>query len=323
MGNSVSAAFVLGAGLGTRLRPLTAARPKPLVPIFHKPLITFAFDHLHAVGVRKFVVNTHHCPEAYGTLLGARDGRAEYRDAQLLFKHEPVLLDTAGGIKNVEEYFSEKSFLVQNGDVLADLDLARLIEQHEAGNNLATLGLRSFGGPLQVQMNAETGLVTDIRGALGGSGPKYLFTGIYILSPRIFSHIPAGEIISIIPVLLDLIKAGERIGGVVLDEGIWFDLGTRESYLEAHRLFASGAQKLSYPLDGPWPQPVHPTAVIHPGAQVLGASAVGPDATVGEGTVLQDSVIWENAEIASRSRLDACIVREGRRAEGNLSAADI
>ncbi len=323
MGNVVSTAFVLGAGLGTRLRPLTADRPKPLVPIFHKPLITFAFDHLHAVGVRKFVVNTHHCPEAYSTLLGAHGGRTIYREAEVFFQHEDVLLDTGGGIKNVEPYFTEGSFLVQNGDVLADLDLQRLIEKHEAGGNLATLGLRSSGGPLQVQMDAEADLVTDIRGVLGGSGPKYLFTGIYILSPRIFDHIPADKIISIVPVLLDLIRAGQRIGGVVLDDGIWFDLGTRESYLEAHRLFAPGNRKLSYPLDRPWPQAVHPDATVQAGAELQGATAVGAGAFVGEGAVLKDSVIWENAEIASRSRLDACIVRDGKRAEGDLHATDI
>jgi NDP-sugar pyrophosphorylase family protein len=66
---SISKAFVLGAGLGTRLRPLTDSRPKPLVPVFNKPLITFAFDHLLHAGVQKFVVNTHHRPEAYERLI--------------------------------------------------------------------------------------------------------------------------------------------------------------------------------------------------------------------------------------------------------------
>ncbi len=324
MKGGIGAAFVLGAGLGTRLRALTADRPKPLVPIFGKPLITFAFDHLRAAGVSKFVVNTHHRPEAYGTYLGAKDGRAEYEGLPVHLRHEPVLLDTGGGIKNVEDLLGDASFLVQNGDVLADVPLDRLIERHLNVGNVATLLLRSSGGPAQVQLNDATGLVTDIRGAIGGrTEPAYLFSGIYVLSPQIFRHIPAGEVVSIVPVFLEMIAAGERVGGIVLDEGTWFDLGTRESYLEAHRRFARPESALSYPLDRAWPEFVHPTAKIGEGATFEGVCAIGAGAEIGSGTYMRDSVMWENAKIASRSRLSACIVREGRSAEGELSNADI
>ena len=93
---TIKQAFVLAAGLGTRLRPLTDDLPKPLIPVGLKPLITFAFDHLIAdLGVEEFIVNTHHCPEAYGEAFPT----AEYRGRTLRFRHEPVLLDSAGGIK--------------------------------------------------------------------------------------------------------------------------------------------------------------------------------------------------------------------------------
>lgn len=324
MSAGIGAAFVLGAGLGTRLRALTADRPKPLVPIFGKPLITFAFDHLRAAGVRKFVVNTHHRPEAYATYLGAKEGRAEYAGLPVHLRHEPVLLDTGGGIKNVEDLLGEAPFLVQNGDVLADVPLDRLIERHLNAGNVATLLLRSSGGPAQVQLNDATGLVTDIRGAIGGrTDPAYLFSGIYVLSPQIFRHIPAGEIVSIVPVFLEMIAAGERVGGIVLDEGTWFDLGTRESYLEAHRRFARPESALSYPLDRAWPELVHPTAQVGEGVTFEGVCAIGPGAEIGSGVYMKDCVLWENAKIASRSSLSACIVREGRSAEGLLSDADI
>ncbi|MFZ4682710.1 MAG: hypothetical protein ACOYMS_09425, partial [Terrimicrobiaceae bacterium] len=169
----------------------------------------------------------------------------------------------------------------------------------------------------------QSGRITDIGARLGGRNePAFLFTGIYVLSPAIFTHIPAGEILSIIPVFLKMMQAGERIGGIVLDEGLWFDLGTRESYFQAHQLFASGAG-LSYPLDRPWPLAVHPEARIGEGVSFEGVCAVGPGAEIGEGTRLTDSIVWENAKIASRSRLENCIVRDGRRAEGILRAADI
>src|ERR1044071_845597 len=89
----ITQAFVLGAGLGTRLRPLTDDLPKPLVPIFQKPLITFALDHLIDIGIEKFFVNTHHRPERFAEVFPER-----YRDRRIQFSHEPELLETAGGI---------------------------------------------------------------------------------------------------------------------------------------------------------------------------------------------------------------------------------
>ena len=321
---TIGTAFVLGAGLGTRLRPLTDDRPKPLVPIVHKPLITFAFDHLHAFGVRKFVVNTHHRPEAYGALLGEKGGQAEYRGCEVAFRHEPQLLDTGGGIGNIRDLVGDAPFLVHNGDVLADLPLARLVEAHLASGNVATLSLRSFGGPCQVQFDAARGMVTDIRGAIGGkTDPAFLFTGLYVLSPEIFAHMPADRIFSIIPVFLEMIRRGVGVGGVVLDDGLWFDLGTRASYLEAHDLFLRKKHNLSYLLDRPWPVAIDPSATIGSGVTFEGAVAVGPGVEIGEGAHLTNCVVWEDAKIASRARLEGCIVRNGRLAEGEHRNADL
>lgn len=306
-----SCAFVLGAGLGTRLRSLTERRPKPLVPLYHKPLITFAFDHLLSSGIDSLIVNTHHCPGAYDQLLGAREGRTSYRGHTVTFRHEPVLLDTGGGIKNIEDLTGSKSFVVYNGDVLADFPLERLIEAHLAGGHLATLALRSCGGPLQIQCNRSTGMVTDIRRTLGGhDDPGFLFTGISILSPEIFSRIPAGIPVSIIPVYLEILRAGGRIGAVVIDEGLWIDLGSREAYMDAHRQFAACSSRPSHTVPG-WPLTVHASASIHPEARLEGTVAIGPGVVVGSGAVIKDSIIWENARVESGARLDCCIVRDG------------
>src|SRR3954469_8725101 len=98
MGSSrITQAFVLGAGLGTRLKPLTDDLPKPLVPIFQKPLITFAFDHLIASGVQEFIVNTHHLPERFAETFP----ETHYRGIPITFVHEAIRLETGGGIKNV------------------------------------------------------------------------------------------------------------------------------------------------------------------------------------------------------------------------------
>jgi len=307
-------AFVLGAGLGTRLRPLTEKRPKPLVPLYGKPLITFALDHLIASGIESFAVNTHHCPEAYHPV------GSSYRGHPLAFRHEPVLLDTGGGIKNVEDLLGDEPFLVYNGDVLADFPLRPAIDRHLSSGNPATLILRSSGGPLHVQ--CRDGRVCDIRNMIGHSdAPPFVFTGISILSPEIFRHIPAGEILSIIPVYLSLIRAGLTVGGTVVDGGLWFDIGTRDAYFGAHDLLRPGGHRLSY-LPDDWPHPVQEPAEVSPSAQVNGVCSIGRSSQIGAGAVLEDCVLWENATVLPGAHLTRCVVRDGSEAAGTALGVD-
>jgi len=315
-------AFVLGAGLGTRLRPLTDCRPKPLVPVLNKPLITFAFDHLRHFGVRDFAVNTHHLPAAYDRVLGARNEVADYFGSPVRFRHEPILLETGGGIANIRPILDPTvPFLVYNGDVLSDVPLDGLIERHVAEGNAATLLLRSSGGPLQVQCDPATGRVEDIRGAIGGSSaPAFLFSGIYALDPQIFRWIPAGEIVSIVPIFLKMIQAGEKIGGVIEDGGRWFDLGNRESYVQTCRQMADPANAPGYPLH--WPMAaIHPEADVAPEAILEGICSVGPGSRIGSGARLTDSFVWNEAQVAAGGGLRNSILLDGHHATGSQENA--
>ena len=307
-------AFVLGAGIGFRLRPLTDNRPKPLVPVYGKPLITFAFDHLIASGVSSFVVNAHHCPEAYPKILGS----GPYRGCPLAFRHEPVLLDTGGGIKNVEDLIGDEPFIVYNGDVLADFPLRSVIDRHATSGNLATLVLRSSGGPLHIQ--CRDGRMEDIRGMIGNSSaPSHLFTGITVMSPEMFRHIPTGNPVSIISVYLDLLRAGAPVGGAVIDEGLWFDLGNRESYIDCHARLREA--KLSY-VPGDWPQTVQEPASVSKSAELSGACSIGRGAKIGDDVSLEDCIVWENAAVEKGARLKRCVVRDGSAASGEATGVD-
>ena len=110
----ITQAFILGAGLGTRLRPLTDALPKPLVPLFHKPLAEWAVEACEAVGCKRFAINTHHLPEKW-------QGFGVNRDVK--FFHEPILLETGGGLKNIENWIEGGNLLIHNGDVFASINL--------------------------------------------------------------------------------------------------------------------------------------------------------------------------------------------------------
>jgi mannose-1-phosphate guanylyltransferase len=303
-------AFVLGAGLGTRLRPLTERRPKPLIPVANRPLIAYAFDHLLGSGVESLIVNTHWRAEAYRSYFPD----SSYRGAPLVFREErPEILETAGGIGNVRDLIGEEPFFVYNGDILCDLPLEPAIQAHFSRGNEVTLILRSHGGPLQVAFDAEGGRVADIGDRVDPSaGPRFLFTGIYVVNPGFIRRIPPGEKLGVIPIFCDMIRQGASLGGVVIDDGQWRDLGVRGQYLDAHAALAVAGH-------APW---IDPSARVSPTAKIRGATAIGARAQVGDHASLCDTILWEGAEIASGTMLNHCIVTDGQLVEGIHSHTD-
>lgn len=225
---SINTAFILGAGLGTRLRPLTNNIPKPLLPLGGRPMITYAMEHLRAVGVKRFIINTHHCPDKYQEAFP--DGN--WQGIPITFRHEPVLLDTAGGIKNIEDLIAEdERILVYNGDIITNLPLAPLIDRHFELQTQVTLSLRSRGPLLNVNIDSN-GFISDMRNTLHNPGiQSCLFAGIYIMETTFLRRLTAGKIESVVLPLIESIRNHPySVGGIVIDDGFWYDLGTIEEY---------------------------------------------------------------------------------------------
>ena len=319
MSVAVRTAFVLCAGWGKRLQPLTNQIPKPLVPICGVPLCQFALARIAAAGVERIVINTHRLADEFIRLFPEYPKPSHFNGISVLFRHEPVLLETAGGLKNVEDLLLPGPVLVHNGDILAELDLPGLCAAHERSGALCTLALRSSGGPLQVGFDAATGFVTDIRGELGSSAPRFLYTGICVVDPGLLARIPSGEPLSFVPVWLDALRAGEKIAGVVLDSGVWRDIGNIEEYLRIHADLASGAVKITSPLaGGEWPQWRMPGASVDGTAKLNGWNWLGPDCEVRAGATVENSILWAGSKVEPGASVFASVLREGMLAAGEV-----
>jgi NDP-sugar pyrophosphorylase family protein len=314
MENPPLTAFVLGAGLGTRLKSLTARRPKPLIPVCNEPLITRSFAHLHSAGVRNFVVNTHWQAHVYSSFFPSNS----WKDCRITFSHEsPEVLETAGGIKHAQSLLPQDSpFWVYNGDIMSDLPLRKALETHLQSGNEATLVLRSKDGPLQVSFDESSGKIRDIgRRLFPAEDPSFLFTGIYLLNPEFLSRIPCNTKLSVVPLFIDMIHEGAKIGGVVIDEGVWWDLGSRDQVLAVHSSLAGSSTN-----PAPW---IAANAEIDPTARLLGACAVGGHSEIGAGAILENCIVWERAKVAAHSNLRNCIITSDVTISGNHADADL
>jgi mannose-1-phosphate guanylyltransferase len=314
---SITQAFVLGAGLGTRLRPLTDDRPKPLIPIFQKPLITFALDHLIDIGVKSFVINTHRLPESFEHVFPENS----YAGHPVKLVNEPVLLDTGGGIKNVQSLLGANPFITYSGDVLTDVDLEPLIEEHFRAQNDVTLGLRGNTG-LGAGVVARNGRIVAISNESNPTD-NFDYANISVWNPEIFRRIPSNQKVSFIPIVTKWIGQNGRIGGVVLEDGKWFNIGSRTEYLEVHHLISKTKWKPGYVKTLGWSEPIASSADVDPTAQVRGCSVVGADCQVGADAILEDTILWPGAQIASRSELRDCIVRCHQKVSGAHRNIDI
>jgi NDP-sugar pyrophosphorylase family protein len=164
--------------------------------------------------------------------------------------------------------------------------------------------------------------VVDIASRYGITG-NFDFANVAVWNPDIFQRIPARRKISFIPIIADWIGQGGKIGGLVVNEGKWFNISSRTEYLDVHRMIFREHWKPRYMKLCEWPERVAQSAVVDPSAQLRGCTVVGQDCWVGAEAILEDTILWPGSEIASKSRLQGCIVRSQKKASGIHHNIDI
>jgi NDP-sugar pyrophosphorylase family protein len=235
-------AMILAAGLGTRLRPLTDQRPKALVEVGGRTLLEITLARLSSFGIREVIINVHHFADMVVDYLKAHDNFGMRID----ISREDVLLDTGGGLKKAAYFFLQNSaldepFVLHNVDVISTIDLRRMMQFHVENRALATLAVQERKTSRYLFFDERSELCGRRSGASGttewarqsSQANALAFSGIHVISPRLFSLISEEGVFSIITPYLRLAAHGEKILAFRADEYQWRDLGRIEDVKQA------------------------------------------------------------------------------------------
>jgi NDP-sugar pyrophosphorylase family protein/aminoglycoside/choline kinase family phosphotransferase len=297
-------AFLLAAGLGTRMRPLTDAMPKPALPLWGKPLITHILDMMADWGVRDVLINLHHQPSELLALL--RDYANASRRMRICLSFEPDVLGTGGAIRRAAWFLDDKPFWLINTDIAADVRPEPFIRAWNRSEPIAALWLTQEAGPRTVEMTG--GAIRTFRSTSPGSAYTYTFCGLHLVHPGILQHIPDEPVASIIGAYDHAMQDGHRVTGVTVAKSFWRDLGTPAHYLETH-----GAVQAAHQAGRPGAN-LYAAGVCRPRQElskakviISGFAAAAHDATVLPRASLEDTVVMDRA-IVGRVRLSNAIV---------------
>lgn len=236
-------AMILAAGLGTRLRPLTDDRPKALVEVGGRTLLEIAVARLNSFGIREVIINVHHFADMIVDYLKANDSFGMRIDVS----REEVLLDTGGGLKRAAHFFlrnsssSEEPFILHNVDVISTIDLQHMAEFHAENGALATLAVQERQTTRYLLFDEHLQLCGRKIGRNGESemvrrSPQttaLAFSGVHVISPRLFPLMTEEGVFSIIAPYLRLAAGGEKILAFRSDEYQWRDLGRLDDVRQA------------------------------------------------------------------------------------------
>ena len=288
-------AIILAGGFGTRLRPLTYTRAKPLLPILNKPMVSHIIEMLPDE-IDKIILAVNYRKDQIEEYLEKKD-----YDTEIIVNDEPEPLGTGGAVKFAEEHITD-TFLVINSDIICSLDISKMIEFHNKKNAVSTISL------WPVENVSEFGVV-DIKddGNVTGfvekpkpeDAPSNLINaGAYYLDPMVLDYIKKGKLISMEKEIFpQIIKDTGKFYGYKFD-GYWMDIGRISSYLEVNKFLLDKKEMDNF---------IGKKPVIK---GKLSKTTIGNNVTIGKNSVLDQSIILDNAKIEENCSLFNSIVGE-------------
>lgn len=316
--------IIIAGGAGTRLRPLTYTRPKPLIPVVNRPFLEYQVALLKRHGIDEIIFATNYMAEKIEEHFG--DGSAF--GVRMKYAIEETPLGTAGAIKNAQAVAGRDSVIVLNGDILTDFDISAIIQFHKEKKAIVTLTLKEVPSPSPygVIMTDAEGRVQEFREPseatkkmlaanpnIEPTGVDYINAGIYILEPEALDAIPSGRPVSIErETYPKLLEEGAPFYAVALD-GYWLDIGRAEQYRQATSAILS--RDITVDIPGEWVPAGYwadATADIDPTAHIAPTVHVGAHARIAEGVSLTGiTVVGPNCQLGANATLTDCILEAG------------
>jgi len=321
--------FILAAGHGERLRPITDHIPKALLPILGKPLLQSILEKISTLPTNKIGINLHHKKEVIEDWIA----RTSFRGNVKLFPEEP-LLGTGGALKNAESFLSKSTFLVHNSDIISDCDLTKLFEYHISSQNLVTLAVHDYPELNKLEID-EKGYLIDIQHEILKQSMKQVqdmvqndtcvdrllsyrtcfgisieslrtkklkaFTGIAVYSPEFLKFLPPG-FSSVTDGWFKAIRAGFKVGTLDVTGCYWNDIGTPASYAYAviNELRMNGETVY-----------IHPSISSCKYVEMDGYVVLEKDCILGEGSSLRNCIILPGGRGERNSHYENCILGPG------------
>jgi mannose-1-phosphate guanylyltransferase/phosphomannomutase len=324
-------AVIMAGGEGTRLRPLTSQRPKPLTPALNIPIMEHIVLLLKQHGITDIVVTLHYLADEIEGYFG--DG-SEW-GVHLDYSVEDTPLGTAGSVKQAEALLKDDTFLIISGDALTDIDLDKAIAYHREKGSLATIVLSHVPNPLEFGV-----VITDDEGHIrrflekpswGEVFSDTVNTGMYILEPSIFDYMePVKNYDWSQDIFPQLLAEGKPMFGYIMDGDYWCDVGNLQQYREAQYTVMDGHTRVRIGTanddsrgGGVWvgdgceidaTAQIIPPIVIGRNCKIKGEAVVGPYSVLGDNAIIEEkavvhrSILWDNVYVGVESRLNACTV---------------
>jgi mannose-1-phosphate guanylyltransferase len=314
-------ALILAGGKGTRLRPLTVYTPKPIVPVLNRPFLTYQLESLRRAGITEIILSLNYQPDKIESILG--DG-SEF-GVSLRYVTEPSPLGTAGAFRYAAREIRETT-VVFNGDILTNLDLSLVIEQHIKKKADATIVLARVENPAAyglVETDSDCNVLAfrekPSAEELRGSKLNTINAGIYILEPCVLEMIPQNENCSFeYKVFPELLSKGKKFSAYIMETQYWRDIGNPESYLNAHHDLLSGticdigvkihpSSEIATTATVDSSSILGENCVIKPSAKIVN-SVIGKGVLIEEKSIIENSVIWAHSKIAGSSHIENTVI---------------
>jgi len=287
-------AMILAAGFGTRLRPYSELRPKPLFPVLGKPLILHTIQHLRNCGFTTIIVNAHYLGRQIINFL------ADQPD--IIIQKEPVELGTGGGLRMAMEALGPGPALITNGDIYHTIDYEQIYAEHLMNTAPITMVMHDYPRFNKVLVNKDR-VISFSETAEPRISPQNIrlerlaFTGIQVIDPEILRNIPAGIFTNIIDYYEKYLLNGGHIQ-VFTTNKFWHDIGTPKDYLALH------GSLLPRQTPGEQWMPLNQRGFYRAANAHLGSNVtckdwgiIGPEAVVGDNVTLERVVVWDGAMI--------------------------